>query len=274
MNQLFSFQRFIWLVQKHWSDHGKKYGMSLLVIAGALALWFTLTILGNRSDAMSKDIQGATYYFGLFVIGAIYTSIVFADLNEKAKAISFLSLPASHLEKIVTGLFYSLILFFICYTVVFYVIDFCFVPIGNFFAANEWKTSTNFEPKKVVNVFTTLKGAERYLLFGYFACQAFFFLGAIYFTKFNFIKTFLLGCLLLILAVFYITMLAKQLNETDPQLSSQNLFEFSKFNEGDGQKRIYGLPGWASMALTLLAQYAVAPVLWFIAFVRMKEKQV
>src|SRR5688500_15360809 len=106
MNQFFSFHRFTLLVQKHWADNKKRYGLSVLAFAGLLIGWFVLTMFMSEGQLMEVELQLGTFFVLLFVTGTFYASQYFSDLNSKSKAANFLLVPASNLEKFLCSLLY------------------------------------------------------------------------------------------------------------------------------------------------------------------------
>src|SRR4051812_20896638 len=100
MNQVFDAGRWWLLVGRHWSENRKKYGLSLIAMAGLLLLWFVFMLITESRHSMDASMQVATYYFGLFLVGCLYASIVFSDLGSKTRGLNYLVIPASHLEKL------------------------------------------------------------------------------------------------------------------------------------------------------------------------------
>src|SRR5689334_11586661 len=131
MNQAFSFSRWLLLVEKHWSENRKKYLLALVAITGILLIWFLFNIVMEAYRPMDAGIQIGTYFGGLFIVGCLYASTLFSDLSSKSKGINYLSLPASQLEKTLCALFYGVVVFFIAYTVIFYMADIIMVKVSN-----------------------------------------------------------------------------------------------------------------------------------------------
>ena len=174
MNQFFSFDRFSLLVSKHWADNKKRYLLSILAFAGLLITWFAFTLaIEDDSDRMSLDVQLSTYFFSLFIAGTLYASQYFGGLGSKPKGSNFLLVPASTFEKLLCSLLYTVILFFIVFTAVFYIINFSMVTISNSIYAND----ATFKQVPVANIFNVTffefdnNYALNFLLF-FFAIQS------------------------------------------------------------------------------------------------------
>jgi hypothetical protein len=252
MNQFFSFKRFGSLVAKHWVDHKKRYGLSVLAFTGLLVCWFVLTMFVGDEEGMSEDLQTGTYYFSLFVAGCFYASQYFKDLGWRAKAINFLLVPASSFEKFLCSLLYSVVLFFVVFTAVFYAVDCLMVPLYN-------SISGTAEKAKLVNVFLPeliqfQDGSSLPFLLIFFALQSVFLLGSVYFKKYSFIKT-----IISVFAIFFLIVCSVFLVQklVDPQDDP--------------------LPSTPSMVLQwalILLMYGFAPLFWTVAYRRFKAKQV
>ncbi|MET0243697.1 MAG: hypothetical protein ABW174_09515, partial [Flavitalea sp.] len=122
MNQVFDFRRFTLLVGKHWSENRKKYLFGIAGMIALLVFWFAFVMLVD-DRRIPVELQAMTYYFGLAITGCFFGSILFSDIASGPKAMSYLSFPASHLEKLICGLLYGVVIFFGIYTLAFYLVD-------------------------------------------------------------------------------------------------------------------------------------------------------
>lgn len=253
MNQFFSFKRFNLLVLKHWADNKKRYGLSVLAFIGFLIAWFVFIMLIADNNPMREDVQQSIFFLLLFGLGSFFASQYFSDLGSRARGSNFLIVPASAFEKFLCSMLYTVFLFFVAFTAAFYLVDSLMVTIWNrFFEVNETVTQA-----KVVNVFTTdifrfNRNATLYLFF-FFSVQSAFLLGSIYFRKYSFIKTIICGFIAWFILFSLLSLLLKS-----------NL---------PGDESFAVMPDGLSQVFRLLV-YAVAPILWIIAYFRLKSKQV
>jgi len=285
MNQAFSFNRWLLLVAKHWSENRKKYSLGILAITGIILIWFFFNIMMERYRPMAFGTQVGTYFVGLFIVGCLYASTLFSDLASKPKGINYLSLPASQLEKTLCSLLYGAILFFAVYTVVFYIADIIMVKIANSIAYMHWQKNHSqgdtFNPEEVVNIISLGNrgiGSNNLnmgfiILLIYFAVQSAYILGSVYFSRFSFIKT---TISLLVVGLLIIVFIGKILNSFMPDgnfyegITSYRLYDV---NVVDGEKFIR-LPEWVNTGTTFLLKYAFAPVFWVATYFRVKEKEI
>ena len=258
MNQFFSFDRFSLLVSKHWADNKKRYLLSVLAFAGLLITWFAFTlIIDDDADRMSLDVQLSTYFFSLFIAGTLYASQYYSELASKPKGSNFLLVPASTFEKFLCSLLYTVILFFLVLTAVFYIINFSMVTITNSIYAND----ATFKKAPVANIFDVTffefdnNYALNFLLF-FFAIQSIFLLGSVYFRKYSYIKTIISG----VVAWFVIAGLTFFIYK--------DLYPKSKF--GDDEP---AFPSWLTMLISISLMYVVAPLFWTFTYFRLKAKQ-
>ncbi|MGC4036660.1 MAG: hypothetical protein QM764_11910 [Chitinophagaceae bacterium] len=284
MNHAFSFNRWLLLVSKHWSENRKKYMLGILAITGVILIWFLFNILMEPSYPMPFGTQVGTYFVGLFIVGCLYASTLFSDLSSKSRGINFLSLPASQLEKTLTALLYGVVIFFVAYTVMFYIADIIMVKIGNSVAQVYWKRNHpnggTLTPQSVVNIFNLERGKQLphelnmglAFVLGYFAVQSAYLLGSVYFTRFSFIKT---TVSLLVFVLFIILFVGKVMDSFMPHGGFYEGFTSYRLNQNLGEEeRIIRLPEWIGSAIIFLFKYAFAPIFWITTYFRVKEKEI
>lgn len=283
MNQSFDFGRWWLLIAKHWYENQRKYLLSLVAIAGLLLGWFALVIFSDPFSPVSPNIQFGTYYFGLFLIGCLYASMLFVELASGSKGINYLSVPASHLEKTICALLYGVIIFFVTYTLLFYLVELPMIKLSDAIAHAHWNKlafrSGKFHGAEVINVFlmpnrpSGVPNIFFYFLLGYFAIQAAFILGSIYFPKFSFIKTVIallmvsLVLLFIVAQVFHVLMPAGSFYHG---LTSYNFYTNDDYSAG----KVVQLPEWVDSALEFIVKYSFAPILWITTYFRLKEKEI
>ena len=282
---LFSPQRWWMLVTLHWAENRKRYLLSLPAIAGVLFVWYCFLLMMNRDEGLSIPFQVSAYYVGLFLIGSLYGSMLFADLGHKTRSIQYLSVPASQFEKLLCALFFGVLLFFIVYTLLYYLVDIPMVGLSNRINLIRTRHLTdnipfNAYPVHVYNIYTNKGGPmpdseSNYFLLIYFALQAAFILGSVYFTRYSFIKTVVS---LLLLVLVYMLFVLKGIVSNLPQgwHFGPSLFEWSQMREINGQEeeKLVRLSSWVGDSCTFLIKYSLPFILWSITYTRLKEKEV
>jgi hypothetical protein len=278
MNQTFSFSRWWMLVIRHWAENRRRYMLSLLAIAGLMAIWNGFNLLMEKDLPMSHRHQLPTYFVGLFLTGCVYASSLFAPLGNKKEAIQYLSVPASQLEKFLCALFYGVFLFFILYNVIFYSLDIPFVNLSRQLAGPNHRHEDFLLPGNgVVNVFVSNardagdSEAIRSFLLAFFAIQSMFVLGSIYFTRYAFIKTVVAILLLVVAGALY---MIKVISPNIPQGWTLGGFVDWHRYTSDGWEESVNLATWTTSILSFVTKYTLPLIFWYIAYVRLKEKEV
>src|SRR5581483_1603400 len=271
MNVVFDLNRWLLYVGKHWNENRKKYLLSLGAIAGLLVLWFSFLILtsGTRPEPFANNLQTVTYYVGLFLCGSLLASLMFADLSDGPKAIHFLLVPASTLEKLLSALLYGVVLFLISYTIVFHLVDFIMVKVAyNATIAANHAVSLPPGAAQVANVFVTPReqGDNFYIYFFlvYIGIQSAFLLGSVYFVKFNYVKTAVSVLVIFVCLAFFIH---KVMGSFMPDGNFNEPFSIYRIYKPGGAIAVT-LPDWLSNILLFLFKYAMAPVFYVATYFR------
>ena len=257
MNNIFNFNRFGRLFIKHTVEHYKSYLMSLGVLIGVLALGIGFFTYLNDDQPMNMAVQTSIFAIVLVLAGTMFTSNIFADIGDQKRAISALTLPASHFEKFLVAWLYSFLLFQVVFIAIYPLL------ITLILNTRHWPIRVD-----VFNLFyqpfTAWILAVFAMLHGFAIC------GAIFFKRLHFIKTafiFFIGLVLLTLVNKPIVeaLLGTNITAAIPY-GQVNLFEgytfYSIRPSSNADSLLYGLP-WA---LTL--------ILWLAAYLRLTEKQV
>ncbi len=281
MNQTFVFSRWVMLVADHWAENRKRYLLALLAMGGLLAAWYGFLLTIDKFGPLNLFLQYSAYYFGLYFIGCFYASTIFSELGSKSRAIQYLSIPASHLEKLLCGILFGVVLFFLAYTAVFYLVDIPMVSLANRIIAREhqhWPGT--FEPISSVQVLNLWNNPwapipdRKFHLFllGYFAVQSAFLLGSVYFTRWSFIKTVLA---LLLFWLVFVLFTDKAVTEHLPDgWHAYDMLRWYDNSDNTAVFRMVRLPEATERLLILVIQYSFPPAFWVITYFRLKEKEV
>ena len=273
MNQTFSFQRWSLLVAKHWAENRKRYLLSLAAMAGLMFMWFVFIMMTDKQDPMAKGLQQVTYFFPLFAVGAFYSSQFFKDMHSRTKGVNYLLVPASALEKLLCALFYGLVLFFVVFTLLFYIVDVLAVAAGNILHPYYGGSGAGVNKATVANVFDldTEQNVGYYFILFFVAVQASALLGSAYFSNYHFIKTAIVFCLL---ALFIFVLESAVLNHLLPRGGfNQNMHTYRFFTDDNKSWQIT-LASWIGDSFSVLFKYAFPPLFWVVTYYRLKEKEV
>jgi hypothetical protein len=265
MTNHFSFRRFLLLVKKQGIENLKFYGLC----AGALAFILLFVFIFWRltsGEVFYEEGAYMIYIFGLIIAGALFASFSFEMVSSKDKAIYYLSFPASRAEKLGVVLFYNIIVFPLAYSLVFLIIKTIFWQYLKTLVANY---PDEYEIRYIDwNHLNGFMREFRYFFTVFFATQSFYILGSLYFNRFTFLKTTIVGSILIFLFVFYVSELLDDYQSGFDPRGSVTIYE------QDGIRKVYELPAAISNTLKYMVQYIWAPVFLVTTYIRLKEKQV
>jgi hypothetical protein len=273
MNQTFSFQRWTLLVAKHWAENRKRYLLSIVAFMSLILVWYVFVMLTDDQHPMAEGIQWVTFYFSLAVVGPFYASQFFKSLGSKSKAVDYLMVPASALEKTITGIFYAVILFPLIFIASFYFVDAIAVA-----GANLFHPSYNTEGAKhaqIANIFD-LRNPRINLAFYWFlllvGVQSAFLLGSVYFAQYSYIKTAISLSLAFLIIAFVGLYIPLQWMPRGAFHDSPIQYTIHSGNWED--RKMVALPGWIGKVLEYIFLYAFHPIFWITTYFRLKEKEV
>ncbi|HEV7331518.1 MAG TPA: hypothetical protein VGN63_10810 [Flavisolibacter sp.] len=255
MNQFFSFNRFTLLVVKHWAENKRQYGLAVLALIGVLIVRFLFNMLLADEAPMSAGVQLGTYLFLLFVVGTFYASQYFSDMGSRAKGSNFLLVPASIFEKFLCSLLYTVILFIVVFTAVFYAVNILMLALSNeILGTDEHAGRATISNVMKASFFMFRSNLAIHYLFCFFTIQSAFLLGSIGFKNHHYLKT--------VLSVFVVGFLLFSII----YLIYKPLFP--------GDRSLISIPVWVEQAFRLLVMYVIAPSLWIMTYYSLKQKQV
>jgi hypothetical protein len=266
MTENFSFKRLWLLIKKQAAENLRLY----LLFSTALLLVLSLVLIFSRftsSGLYSEETIYIIYTFGLLIAGAIFASFSFQQLSSRDKAIYFLAFPASTSEKLTAALFFNLVVLPLTYTFIYFIVK------SLFWVYLESVANTNPELLRIsyINWNEPRRGfmeAFPYFFYAFFAIQGFYIMGSVYFTRFGFIKTTIVGIILIFLFVWYINEVVQDNFEGfQPSLSIR------KF-QSDGQMRVFELGDTAKDIVLYVVRFIWAPVFWLVTYFRLKETEV
>lgn len=266
MSEQLNLKRLGMLIRRHWWENAKFYSLAALAFTGLLILVFGIIVIATRRGVViEEETVVGIYFVGLFLIGTIFASMGFAPLSDKSKGIYWMSIPASHTEKLITIIFYTMIVFPVAYTAAYLIVrELALLNI----------------PVNQIRAMREDAGAGKWTAFGYFmlagvAMQALYLLGGIYFIRFAYIKTLLTVAVIIMLFVWMVSGLdANQPKGVEDVMHvSRSPWAVTYYMKDAHQMRVYKIPEAFSDGLIFLMKFIWAPVFWLVAWFRLREKQ-
>jgi hypothetical protein len=290
MNNTFDFNRFSLLVKRQWVENKKLFLMACVILMGLGIIFYALNM--NWGDGGIRNFQKELFSFGLFASGTIFTNYVFRDFYDKNSSTNYLLIPASHFEKLLNGLFYVVIFFPIFYFLLFGIVDFCFVKIGNSIIMSNEKLPkvdgvydllnyTLYEKLVIFDSFSIEKMAERdyvnltdfFIVLAFWAiAQSIVILGSMFFEQWALIKTgFSVFVIALIIGLFFNLVVKLSYGDLLDEARKVDL----QTNNFDGYYNFVSpVSSFFDDMLKSMVKYVAVPLLLLIAFFKLKEKQV
>jgi len=234
---------------------------TLIVFGAVTAVIFLISAIMAYNNAPSGQLYFSLFTNLLFIGGFIVTSMIFKEMHKKETAQNYLLLPASNFEKFFSRLLISTIGFAIITVIGITVISYL----------SEGVNSLIF--KRHNEIFNPFTKTVWLLMAHYIVAQSIFFLGAVFFRKYHFIKTinviFLIQFSLSLIAVIFIRIIFFDffegffgLNETSFQIQWDAL----NINP-EIIKRLFTTG-------KILYWLVPAPLFWTISYFRLTEAEV
>ena len=259
MNQTFNLNRFAALFKKHTVENYKTYLMSVGVLAGLFILFMGFASFTNNGFLL-LGFQESFFIIFLPLAGSIFTSLTFADLGDKKKAIPALTLPASHFEKYLVSWLYSFLIFQLIYIMLFYLIASLVISFGHKVPGRE---------NVLLNIFD--KDRMAYIVFIiYPIVHSIMLFGSIYFEKLHFIKSgfaFFIG-------IFLLGLINRPIMASMIDHKIVGITIFSPLTISDGKSYWTIFPPEIQTQIILVVIAILVVILWASAYFRLKEKEV
>lgn len=256
MNDTFSYKRFNLLLKRQWAVKRKYYTSSLLMLAGILTLIYGYQLFTGINYG-SPLVKASSDNRSFFVIGGIVvlmqvSSNYFADWSKNSVVMRELMNPASTFEKLVVAFIYTFIGTTLSFILIFTLIDYGFVTYANSYAKASGVVYEYFYER------TWLK--EQVIIYSLpFLASSIYLLGSTSFKRNHFILTTvsilcLIGLFILVIFLFrtdqgHVVYVGS--NSSFKMLSTVNVLQ-----------------------LLCFLFISVAAYIWYIVFLKMKEKEV
>jgi hypothetical protein len=263
MNDIFNLKRFGWFFKKTIMERPVQLvGLVVLTLAMVLVVYAFAKFTAGFDVA-----QNASFILGLVGGGCLLASFVYNHFSSNANGSSFLTLPASQLEKWLCGIIITGIIYVIIFLLFFRMIDLIFIsiyhngldPKGPYF--KELYDSVQVFP------FNGYVADKSFMMFFNFAGAML--VGSFYFNKASFIKIALIACGFcfgaFLLNLFIANLLFKNADTAFPY--------FLVWITVGKQRGRLELPSNILDSVRILFQYVVPITLWVLAFVRLREKE-
>lgn len=264
MNQTFSFHRFGLVLKLHLSEHLKSYLLGMGVLLG---VWFVMLLPSAFKVTVFHEsiYRNHSMLFGFIGCGAgaWFASEAFRSVGTPVRGIPYLALPASQLEKFLAA-FLMLLLFVPAFLGIFYTVEgICFSIINDRLP----QSSPRYQLLNLLG-----PHMDPFLRYLTLLTPSFFLVGSIYFAKLPFVKTSVIAFVLFFFTMLVINELLMRQLFPGHENYGGTLFQEVSFLENNRWYRLE-LKGTADQVVQTILLLAI-PSLWYIAYVRFKEKEI
>ncbi|NPE28311.1 hypothetical protein HNV12_10145 [Methanococcoides sp. SA1] len=248
INNYFNLQRFLQTLKNDIIRNSKTYLVTLGAIAGVL----------TSIDLLPGIITGHTMvpfhgYMPLFmVLGFIFSSVVFNEMHDPQKGLVFLTTPSSSLEKLLSKLLITTVLYVAVMWIFFNVLTVFLNGVNSlFFGSDPVKFTFYWELARI-----------------YIITQSIYLFASSYFKKNAFLKLLFVGFVLQMFFSFFSIINFKlffnlsDFNDFNLDASNVNIGDFADF-----VKNLF-------YATKFTFLWLMAPFFWFMTYLRLAEKEV
>ena len=186
-NQIIQFNRLGLLLRRQVFSNGKSIGIAFGAITGMMLV---ITLLIAYFNPVALNNLHYLYFTALFIGGYIFSSNVYNELHQIQKSYSYLTLPVSTTERLLSGWIISGLLF--------PVVSLAAIAIVVILSGLVISLITGSIPAQDLIYHNSLSLIKTYVI-----TQTIFLLGAVYFRKNNFLKTLLALFLFMVLINLY-----------------------------------------------------------------------
>ena len=263
MNNSFSITRFGWLFKKTILERPAQLpGLTVLTFLLTFIIFFLVKILDSFEAA-----QIISFITGLIGGGCFLASFVYGHFSSNASGSSFLTLPASHLEKWLCGVVITGICYLALFVIFFRIMDMSFV---SFYHKNLDAHDPFYKEKyDAVHVFAFDEFVAKKVFTMFFNFAGIMLVGSLYFNKVAFIKIALITCGIC-LGAFLLNLLIAQVIFKNVQTA----FPYYLVWIWTGKNRArLELPESTLRIINIFFQFIIPVLLWGLAFLRLREKE-
>lgn len=263
MNDIFSLQRFAWLMRKIIIER-------TVQILGTIGLSISITVILYAMARLMQDVsvaQNVSFLIGLTLGGPLVASVVFGYFGNNATGASFLTLPASVLEKWLSGVLIVGVIYFLIFLLCFRLMDFAFV--AQYHNSLDPYLPYYKEQYDTIHIFsfTELVASTTYIMF--FNFTGLIMLGALFFNKAAFVKTAFIICGIMV-GAFLLNFLVVKLLIKNTQIAFP--FKIVWVQVGDERSALALSPESADKIIFIF-RFVLPAIFWSLSLLRLKEKE-
>lgn len=244
------------LITRQFKEHLRLYIIALVLLSGLLSFMFLL--VHNWRDSFSGAVENGVFLIGLFLSGGLFTNSMFREFSSTSEGIWLLNIPATSMEKVVSAILLSTVIFLTVYLGGFFLIDGLYLNL------------TGQAGDK--GVFDMFRNGFHEFIFLYLIFNGLILLGRVSFVKHSFLKS-----MVAIIAGF---VLLNALNNISleymiPDLSVTSSMPLKSFQFRQSGENVHVQLPEATQAVVAPFLWTLTPLfLWGITWLKIKEKEI
>ncbi len=263
MNNTFHFKRFGKLLKKTLLERPMQtLGLTGLLLALTLILYSVIKTFGGFNPA-----QNITFIWGLSGGGFFLASFVFGYFSSNAMGSSFLTLPASDFEKWLSGILIAGVFYPVIFLLFYRLVDSSFVSIYHHGLDPAGPFYKQLYQSVFIFDFNGIVAWKVYPMYAFLTGSML--VGSLYFNKVAFIKT-SIGVSIIILGVISINWLIATL--LFGHINHAAIFNSVTLPIGKEEGSVELATGTVDIFNDII-WYVLPPILWLLAFTRLREKE-
>ena len=274
MNNTFNIKRFGLVLKKDFQEKWKKYGIQFLTMFGITTVIFIFFFNDYPRDYSDSDNKELLLIASLLflVFGVIYASTLMETMQEKTKRIAYLMIPASDFEKFFSRWLIVTVGYAIAFFIALWLADVIRVAFWSYHFPDSDTQFLDFSrlvnPKEKNNfrdyAFFS-KAFFGYCISFYALLQSLFILGATFWEKSSFIKTFS--------AIVIVVILFLYLNWLMIKIVHHDLDNFGWILDTVFPKKVGVAENVIILTVTCILNFFTL-LFWAIAFFRFRESEI
>lgn len=248
MNTNFSFNRLGLLLKRFFVENSQKE-LTFWIISIAVFMFM------HEPAAVSMFI---------IIGGFIFASRIYKSFSYTPGGMHYLLIPATHLEKLVSGILLSTVYFLIGVLTCYFIGNTLGIHVGNMIFNTE--NTVHFQLFETANEINRMSSGPSYLdmFVGFAIVQSIFLLGSIYFKR-NAVGKTILSIIAFSIVIGLIELALIKLNFDTTSITNQNI----NIQVLDINSMFPGLD-----VVGQVIKYATAPFFWVVSYFRLTEKEV
>ncbi len=280
MSAIFYYPRFAKLWRLHIKQFGSGYFMMLLGFSLlCLVIWgIGNSILIANHDRFEEALQALFGIVLVYIAPLLFGMWYYGKLGKNEGLISFLTVPASHFEKFLLSILWSLVLPLCTGILVYHLLEFLMMTMHQLLATEpstyrEYYNSRPFHGERILQSLIDERNSKFMVFCGfcvYLILNGFLVFSSIFFRKYMVFKTALLATIIMTLSGFILYMIFTTIDVRESHIT--NYAEYIYGNEIEPERWMHRIEAFAKIIFSVLGISGI--VFWIATYMQLTEREV